>query len=159
MLLSEGEVLVRRNVRREGFTLLELLVAVALLGALVLVAAGLVMPLWTTRTSSATGIAEGLARSYLELIRARWGDATRDDFASMLLPSCCGAGTDLSLPAGWSAANAPKTDLERLGWSAIRGRHVGWSADDELRQVVVTVLPPGAKRSLSLRTYIVRPAP
>ena len=121
--------------KRSGLTLIEIMVALALLGIIGLIAGGFLLPLRLTRTSNVETQALSLARSYLELVKNRW----------QALPDYCNTGDDLT-----GTLQAPQ------GWS-IQSNKADWKKPDTLRTVKVTVTPTGSP-AVQLSTRIMRPS-
>ena len=68
-----------------GFSLIEVLVAIGLVGILGVIAGGFVLPLRLTRTTSSESQSLTLARSYLELTKNRW--LNKQDYENQKMPT------------------------------------------------------------------------
>jgi prepilin-type N-terminal cleavage/methylation domain-containing protein len=133
-------------VHKSGFTIVELLVALLLLGALITVAGGFVLPLRLTRDSGAESKATAVAQSYLELLKGRW--LAPADYAAQTLPVVClnsstATNCDLKIQDDWT-----------LGIDATT--KAAWTATEALRPVVVEIVSTGG-RKITFRTLVARP--
>jgi prepilin-type N-terminal cleavage/methylation domain-containing protein len=132
--------------RNDGFSLIEMLVSLVLLGVLLLVVSGLVLPLNLTRTASNQTSAAAVSQSYLELLKSRWlNDAT---FTAMTLPLVClkgstTTGCDITIDSAWTLEIRP----------AIKS---AWAATDLLRSVIVDVTMTDGKK-VSFSTLVAKP--
>lgn len=115
---------------KSGFTIIEILISLVLISALVLVLSNLLVPLSLTRASNIQTQATSFARSYIELVKARW--QVRSSFnngkASLPVASDTSGTADIKLPAGW----ALKVDGAD-----------SWTSIDTIRTLKVTVEPTG----------------
>jgi prepilin-type N-terminal cleavage/methylation domain-containing protein len=131
-------------VYKQGLTLVEVLVALVLLGVLGLISLGIVLPLRLNRDANLDTQATGLARSYLELVKTRWLDLPT--FNALTLPNVCTTAAptcDLVINTGWTV-EVPATVV------------TGWAATDNLRTVTVLVRQPGGN-VVELSTLVARP--
>jgi prepilin-type N-terminal cleavage/methylation domain-containing protein len=134
------------HVYKSGFTIVELLVALVLLGVLITVAGGFVLPLNITRDSGRDSRATAAAQSYLELIKAKW--LTDSEYTSQTLPVVCqdsstATNCDLKIPNGWTLGINTTTQA-------------AWTTTQALRSVVVEITQTGG-RTISFRTLVARP--
>jgi prepilin-type N-terminal cleavage/methylation domain-containing protein len=124
-----------------GFTLIEILVSLALLGILGLVASGFVLPLKITRDSSQESQALTYARSYVEILKSRWLDKNafenKDAAGALLSPVTYGA------PVAGTTATAD-IKLPDSTWKLVTNAS-SWAPGDTLRTVEVKVTPPNGK--------------
>jgi prepilin-type N-terminal cleavage/methylation domain-containing protein len=130
---------------KKGFTIVEVIVAMALLGVLVIIASGLLIPLKITNQSNAEGRAANLARSYIEILKSRWQVQTNYSNSPYNVPvvSSTITSADIKLPIGWT----------------FTVNSADWTSSDTLRTVKITV-KPDANDSVSdvvLETIINRP--
>ena len=138
--------------KNNGFTLIEILVSLALVGGLVLILSTLVLPLQINRNTSIQTQGVGFARSYLEIIKARWqvrSGTTGFLSGASSLPTWSDTSTtaDVRVPTGW------KIEVDTTGWNSA----------STLRTVTVIVKPidtdPGApEKWITLQTRIVAPS-
>jgi prepilin-type N-terminal cleavage/methylation domain-containing protein len=131
---------------KQGFTLVEVLVAMALLGILVIMASGLLIPLRITTQTSAEGRAASIARSYIEILKSRWLARTDYINSPYNVPSVSDTSTsaDIKLPSGW----------------ILTVNSADWTSNDTLRTVTVTVKPDAndVKSNVIIETMINRPS-
>jgi prepilin-type N-terminal cleavage/methylation domain-containing protein len=125
-----------------GFTLIEILVALALLGILGVVASGFLLPLRINRDSAQESQALTYARSYVEILKSRWLDKNtfenKDAAGAILSPVTYGApvvGT-----TGTADIKFPSSD-----WKLETNKST-WASGDSIRTVEVTVTPPNGKK-------------
>ena len=130
----------------QGFTLVEVIVAMALLGILVIMASGLLIPLKITNQTSVEERAAGIARSYIEILKSRW--QVRTDY--------------INLP--YNVPNASDTDMSAdiklpTGWTLTVNDGI-WTSNDTLRTVTVTIKPDASdsKSDVIIETMINRPS-
>jgi prepilin-type N-terminal cleavage/methylation domain-containing protein len=141
----------------KGLTIIEVLVALVLLGILSLIASGLVIPLRLSQDSGVETKALTYGRSYLELVKSLWLDPAK--YTAITFPTVTGANPAIKLPLGWSitpSANrftSPTTELSQFGSTAVTSMQ---TYRDTLREVIITVTPPNGK-VITLRTIIARP--
>ncbi len=115
---------------KHGFTLVEMLVSLVLLGVVLLVTSGLVLPLRLTKTASNETAGAAVAQSYLELLKSKWLDDT--NYTNIVLPLVCPKsdtttlGCDIRVEDGWELKI--KTTVS-----------TAWTATQTLRPVVVEV--------------------
>jgi Tfp pilus assembly protein PilV len=143
-------------------TIIEVLVSLVLLGSVVFVVQGFLIPLQVTRASSLEIQGLSYARSYVELTKARWlvnasyGTTT----ANAVWPTWGSSGTvDLQVGTGWTVTRTiaviptATTADTRFQVAALA------SLADTLRQVTVTVTPPTGSggKPITLTTLIGRP--
>lgn len=160
------------RVGKAGFTLVELLISLAILGIVVVLSLGLVIPLKLTRTSNLESQGLNFAKSYLELVKVLWLQpnkygpgvtAVNTDFSATTpayWPKVNGTGYDIQLPTGWTilaaatAANNPSASATNFASASLI------TLSDTLRLVKVTVTPPtnSGGKPVVLTTLIVRPS-
>lgn len=135
-----------RNKHKKGFTIVELLVAITLLGVVALVATGFVIPLQVTRGSAIESQAVSYARTYIELVKSRWTDAdTFRNSSGWGLPTVGTAATnDIVVPDGWTITVANTT---------------AWTATQNVRTLTITVTPATSTggNPLTISTIIASP--
>ena len=127
MPVKIGGHIMKNASRRQGFTLIEMLVALALVGVLGVVATGFLAPFQISRRSALESQATSYARSYLELVKGRWLNA--GNFGNRNLPQTCALTStatdcDLKLSSDWSVG----VDTAAVG---------AWTATDTIRLVTV----------------------
>ena len=132
-----------RRRRAAGFSLIEMMVALVLAALVGTVAMGLLTPLRATRASASETQALTYARSYAELLKARWLRA--DAFNRADVPRLEGADAEVKVPAPWALT----VEVRNEDGKAPR-------SDDLLRRVRVRVTradgPP-----VELLTLVARP--
>jgi prepilin-type N-terminal cleavage/methylation domain-containing protein len=133
----------RRN-KQAGFSLIEVLVAIGLLGLLGVIAGGFILPLRLTRTSSSEAQSLTLARSYLELTKNRW--LNKLAFENQVMPTTS-SGSDLKLPNGWTLTAICKEATT----------NTTCTTTDDFRTLKVTITPPNGT-ALTLTTQIAKPS-
>jgi prepilin-type N-terminal cleavage/methylation domain-containing protein len=141
------------QIRKKGLTIVEVLVALVLLGALVLVSAGLLIPLQVTRKSSLDTQALSYARSYLELVRQLWLDPSKYELSPTNTsvdpdwPTVSNiAGSALRLPTGWTLTKTAVIKTRPVYSGAASNFSTTSNLPrlrDTLREVTVTVTPTG----------------
>ena len=125
----------------KGFTIVEILVALMLLGVLGMVALGMVLPLRVNRDTNLETRATAYARSYLELVKGRW--LTSTVYEAGTLPTTCTIGTcDLLLEARWDVKVATPSPA--------------WTVTDQLRKIDVIVTNSDNK-ALTFSTLVAKP--
>jgi prepilin-type N-terminal cleavage/methylation domain-containing protein len=134
------------HVYKSGFTITELLVALLLLGVLITVAGGFVLPLNLTRDSGFESRATAAAQSYLELLKSKWLIDT--EYAALTLPVVCknssvATNCDLKIPDDWTLG---------INTTVL----TAWTATEPLRLVVVEIKLSSGKL-ISFRTLVARP--
>jgi prepilin-type N-terminal cleavage/methylation domain-containing protein len=110
---------------KQGFTLIEVLVSLVLVGVLVLILSTLVLPLGISRSTNIQTQAVSFGRSYLELIKTRW--QIKNEYLSLTVPNTDPENppVDIALPSGWK----------------IEANIADWKATDTIRTVRITVKP------------------
>lgn len=133
---------------KAGFTLVEVLVSLGLVGVLAVIAAGFILPLQLTRTSAIESQALGLARSYLEVAKEAWLRGSNYSLCAASLPAVGGTTSQASvkMPASnWSLV----TTVTGQGGAACQPA-------DTLRTISVAVTAPGSA-PVRLSTLVARP--
>jgi prepilin-type N-terminal cleavage/methylation domain-containing protein len=134
---------------QRGLTLIEMMVALVLVGVLGLISGGFLLPMKMNRDSNAQAQALSYARSYLEMIKGRWLDV--NTYKSKTLPTwkVKGATTpataDLELPTGW-AINIPESS-----------NATAWADANNIRTVTVEITIPN-QADFTLSSQITRPS-
>ena len=129
--------------REDGFTIIEVIVALALLGILVIMASGLLIPLSVTNQSNTEGRAAGIARSYIEILKSRWQIKGNYITAPYGVPTVGEVVGDIKIPTDWTLTVNSNT----------------WKADDTIRTVTVTVTPDTKNSNpVVLEALITRPS-
>ncbi len=150
---------------KSGLTVVEVLVAVGLLGVVALITLGLIIPLRVTRDSNVETQALAYGRSYLELVRESWLEPSNYEASpsnatiNPVWPSTTGGTPDLTLPSGWiitptatARTGALYTDANTaFSATALRGYR------DTLRNVSIVIQPNNGGRAITLTTVIGRP--
>ncbi len=155
---------------KSGLTLIEVLISIALLGAVVLLAQGFIIPLQVTKKSNTESSALNIAKSYMELIKVNWlrsdlyglNVATVNaDTTFKYFPKWGSAGTvDVKVPTGWTimavATSANSTSTSNTAFNAAKLV----TLKDTLRLVTVTVTPStdSSSKPVVLTTLIARPS-
>jgi prepilin-type N-terminal cleavage/methylation domain-containing protein len=135
----------RKNRRpQNGFTLIEVIVALALVSVLGIVATGFLVPLKITRQSAAETQAMTYAHSYLETLKTKW--LTTAEYQGMTQPSLS---TDNPTPA------IPDLTVD-TGWT-ITANTGDWTAAQTLRTIKVTVTPPNSGTPVVITTKVAAP--
>jgi prepilin-type N-terminal cleavage/methylation domain-containing protein len=133
--------------KENGFTLIEMLVSLVLLGVVLLVTSGLVLPLQLTRTASNETTGAAVAQSYLELVKNKW--LNENSYTNMVLPVTClksditTVGCDIRVDSGWTLNIKPTVSS-------------AWTSVQTLRSVVVEVTMPDGK-IIPFSTLVARP--
>jgi prepilin-type N-terminal cleavage/methylation domain-containing protein len=159
---------------KSGFTIVELLVAMVLLAAVVLLAQGLLIPLNITSRSNQESSALNYAKSYIELVKVNWLESTKygpnvadvnSDFSASTPSYWPKWGTtssvDIKVPSGWTIAASATSKTPASGADAKFTAPAMKSLQDTLRLVTVTVTPPnlsGGVSPVTLTTLIARPS-
>jgi prepilin-type N-terminal cleavage/methylation domain-containing protein len=129
---------------QQGFTLIEVIVALALVSLLGVVATGFLAPLKITRQSNAETQAMTYARSYLETLKTKW--LTLAEYQGMTRPSLS---TDVPPPA------TPDLTVD-TDWT-ITANISEWTATQTLRTIKVTVTPPNSGVPVVITTKVAAP--
>jgi type II secretory pathway pseudopilin PulG len=151
--------------KSRGLSLVEVLVALVMLGAVILVSAGLILPLSVTRDSNTETQALTYARSYIELVRQWWLEPAKfeaspsDGAVNPVWPTAgSAAGNDLRLPTGWTLT---KTATIRAGSGRYSDANSNFAASsalrryrDTLRDVTITINPNNGAKSIAVSTVI-----
>lgn len=116
------------SLKNKGFTLIEVLVAIVLLSTVILITTGFLLPLQLTRDSTVETTALTYGRSYLELVKIRWSNASGYNAPTANLPtfSVNSSSADIKMATGWDLANNSST----------------WAVTDNIRTVTVILKPP-----------------
>jgi hypothetical protein len=153
--------------------MVELLVAIALLAAVVLLAQGLLIPLRITNRGNQESSALNYAKSYIELIKVNWLNekkygpsvaAVNSDFSLAnpnYWPSWGDGSYDLKVPTGWIITAIATSKTPTSGTDAKFTSATLVTLQDTLRLVTVTVTPPNLSSGVSpitLSTLIARPS-
>jgi prepilin-type N-terminal cleavage/methylation domain-containing protein len=91
------------QVRQAGFSLIEMIISLALVGILGVIAGGFILPLRMTGNTSSQTQSLAVARSYLEITKNRW--LNKISFENQTLPTLSTVNTsssDIKLPTGWT---------------------------------------------------------
>jgi prepilin-type N-terminal cleavage/methylation domain-containing protein len=146
-----------------GFSLIEMLVSLVLVGTLVLIASGFLLPLQLTRTSARESNALSYARSYLELLRASWlSDSAK--FQAGTLPDVTGAtplGAVLKIPEGMQATDITISSSQAQSRPTRVCSSPGVCTTPSiitLRSITVKIVIPGVPIPITLETLIARPS-
>jgi prepilin-type N-terminal cleavage/methylation domain-containing protein len=166
---------IKNKQSRSGFTMVELLVAIVLLAAVVLLSQGLLIPLKITTRSNQESSALNYAKSYIELVKVNWLDSTKygpsvaavnTDFA-LATPNYWPSwgtttGKDIKVPAGWTIAASVTSKTPASSTNAKFAAAGLVTLKDTLRLVTITVTPPNLVSSgvspVTLTTLIARPS-
>ena len=135
------------NHHRSGFSLIEILVSLVLVGVLGLVAGGFLLPMRLSGNASGESQALAYARSSLEIVKNRW--LNPGNFQSMVYPSTTGANADIKLATGWTLS----FDCKNVGVTP----SVNCSGTDQLRTLTVKVKPLN-RPEITLTTQLSRPS-
>jgi prepilin-type N-terminal cleavage/methylation domain-containing protein len=138
----------------KGLTLIEMLVALALVGVLAIVSTGFILPLRLSTESGQETQSSSLARSYLEIVKSRWLDETTYSYkdASQTyygkLPKVCASTSsdtdcDLKLPKDWTLT----LDSTSQG---------NWLIDSVIKKVIVKVKSANGK-TVQFETLVSKP--
>jgi prepilin-type N-terminal cleavage/methylation domain-containing protein len=134
---------------QRGLTLIEMMVALVLVGVLGLISGGFLLPMKMNRDSNAQSQALSYARSYLEMIKGRWLDASV--YKSKTLPTwkvkgaTIPATADLEVPTGW-AISVPEA-----------ASTTAWADVNNIRVVTVKITIPN-QADFTLSSQITRPS-
>jgi prepilin-type N-terminal cleavage/methylation domain-containing protein len=135
------------QVRQAGFSLIEMIISLALVGILGVIAGGFILPLRMTGNTSSQTQSLAVARSYLEITKNRW--LNKISFENQTLPTLSTVNTsssDIKLPTGWTVTSDCKGVT-----------NTGCTTTDELRTMKITVTAPN-RPALTLTTQISRPS-
>ena len=134
---------------QRGFTLIEMMVALALVGVLGIIGGGLLLPMRMSREANAQSQALSYARSYLEMVKGRWLDASV--YKNKTLPTWKIKGetnpatADMELPTGWTISVPEASDAN------------AWVDANNIRTVTVKITIPSLPE-FKLSTQITRPS-
>jgi prepilin-type N-terminal cleavage/methylation domain-containing protein len=156
--------------KESGLTLIEVLVSLALLGVIVFIMQGFVIPIKVTKQSSTESNALNFAKSYIELVKVNWLQSSlygpslstvNADTAFTYWPEWGTIGSPaIKLPANWTitatATSANTTSASNTKFTTAKLI----SLQDTLRLVTVTVTPPTdfGSKPVVLTTLIARPS-
>jgi prepilin-type N-terminal cleavage/methylation domain-containing protein len=130
-----------------GFTLIEMMVALVLVGVLGVIGSGFLLPLQMNRQSNSQSQALSYARSYLEIVKGRWLDATA--YKNKILPTWKVQGTtgsaDIEVPKDWEISVPEAADA------------TAWEDSKNIRTVTVQIKIP-KQASFTLSSQITRPS-
>jgi prepilin-type N-terminal cleavage/methylation domain-containing protein len=148
-----GEIMKKiPNTHTKGFTLIEILVALALLGILGVVASGFLLPLRINRDSSQESQALTYARSYVEVLKARWLD--RNTFENKNASGVALVPITYGVPVV-GTTGAIDIKIPSNEWK-IETNSTTWAPGDNLRTVEVKVTTPNSK-IYKVITMVTRP--
>jgi prepilin-type N-terminal cleavage/methylation domain-containing protein len=134
---------------QRGFTLIEMMVALVLVGLLGLIGSGFLLPLQMNRKSNSQAQALSYARSYLEIVKGRWLDTTL--YKNKTLPTWKIKGTstpataDIEVPEGWEIS-VPEASSS-----------TAWADSKNIRTVTVKIKIPH-QSDFTLSSQITRPS-
>ena len=134
---------------KSGFTLIEILISLVLVGLLILITSSLILPLRLTRSSNIETQAVAFGQSYIELIKSRWQVQSNFIAGEALLPK-----------ASSSPSPAPEILLP-AGWTLVVDGASSWTTNDTIRIVKVIVKPIGTTKIsewIVITTKITRPS-
>jgi prepilin-type N-terminal cleavage/methylation domain-containing protein len=156
--------------KESGLTLIEVLVSLALLGVIVFIMQGFVIPIKVTKQSSIESNALNFAKSYIELVKVNWLQSSlygpslatvNADTTFTYWPEWGTTGSPaLKLPTNWTitatATSANTTSASNAKFTTAKLI----SLQDTLRLVTVTVTPPTdfGSKPVVLTTLIARPS-
>jgi prepilin-type N-terminal cleavage/methylation domain-containing protein len=135
--------------RQEGLTLIEMMVALILVGVLGLISSGFLLPMKMSRDANTQSQALSYARSYLEMVKGRWLDVTV--YKNKTLPTwkVQGATTpvtaDVEVPLGWSISVPEASSAS------------AWADANNIRTVTVKISIPN-QADFTLSSQITRPS-
>jgi prepilin-type N-terminal cleavage/methylation domain-containing protein len=135
--------------QQRGFTLVEMMVALVLVGVLGLISSGFLLPLQMNRKSNSQAQALSYARSYLEIVKGRWLDATL--YKNKTLPTVKVKGApspataDIEVPEGWEIS-VPEA-----------ASSTAWADSKNIRTVTVKIKIP-YQSDFTLSSQITRPS-
>jgi prepilin-type N-terminal cleavage/methylation domain-containing protein len=134
---------------QRGFTLVEMLVSLVLVGVLGLIGSGFLLPMQMNHQSNSQAQALSYARSYLEMVKGRWLDATL--YKNKTLPTwkVKGASTpataDIEVPTDWEIT-IPEASSS-----------TAWADSKNIRTVTVKIKIPN-QSDFTLSSQITRPS-
>jgi prepilin-type N-terminal cleavage/methylation domain-containing protein len=135
--------------RQRGFTLIEMMVALVLVGVLGLIGGGFLIPMKMSRDANAQSQSLSYARSYLEMIKGRWLDATFYKNKTLPTVKIKGASTpvtaDIEVPTGWTISVVEASNA------------TAWADANNIRTVTVKVSSPN-QPDFTLSSQITRPS-
>jgi prepilin-type N-terminal cleavage/methylation domain-containing protein len=139
----------QRARKSRGFSLIEMMVALSLVGILGVVAGGFLLPLRLNGTSAKESQALTYAKSYLEITKNRWLDINEYRKGKEGLPVVRKVGQtttpyDLEIPSDWT-----------MEVSEVLANT--WLDGDQIRNISVTFKAP-SQPDLKLSTQISRPS-
>jgi prepilin-type N-terminal cleavage/methylation domain-containing protein len=152
-----------------GFSIVEVLVSLVLLGVLVLVTTGFLTPLRLTRNSALQSSALSYARSYMELAKSKW----QSDASAFQANQLADGGSDgtpdgilLKYPAGMTSSNIAVTSTVPANGTIMVRQCPNPSsiincvtvAKTSLRRIRITVTPPDNLAPIILETMVVSPS-
>ncbi len=140
------------KLRTNGFTLIEILVALVLLGILGVVASGFLLPLRINRDSSQESQALTYARSYIEVLKSRWLD--RNTFDNKNSSGVALVPVTYGVPVV-GTTGAVDIKIPSNEWK-IETNSSSWTSGDNLRTVEVKVTTPNSK-IYKVITMVTRP--
>lgn len=131
---------------KQGFSLVEVIVAVGLLGVMALIVSGFIIPLQVTRSSSVETQAMVYAKTYIEITKNRWLDPntftnSANAWSTPTVSSNASTNPDILIPANWS--------ISAIGAS-------GWTAGDTLRNLKVQVTD-NLNKTYTVETQVAKP--
>ncbi len=172
MLLQPQPLLVTKvKPRKAGFTLVELLISLAVLTVVIFLSLGLIIPLRVTRASNLESQALNYAKSYTELVKIFWAQSNKygpniatvnTDFAGAnpLYWPRIGSGNDIELATGWTLLATVASANNSTALNAKFTSPTLTTLADTLRLLTVTVTPPANSggKPIELTTLITRPS-
>jgi prepilin-type N-terminal cleavage/methylation domain-containing protein len=134
---------------QKGFTLIEMMVALVLVGLLGLIGGGFLLPMKMSRDANAQSQALSYARSYLEMIKGRWLDVNLYKNKTLPTVKIQGASTpataDIEVPTGWTISVVEASNA------------AAWADTNNIRTVTVKVSSPN-QPDFTLSSQITRPS-
>jgi prepilin-type N-terminal cleavage/methylation domain-containing protein len=132
---------------QRGFTLIEMMVALVLVGLLGVIGSGFLLPMQMNRQSNSQSQALSYARSYLEIVKGRWLDATA--YKKKTLPTWKVQGAtgsaDIEVPKDWEISVPEAADA------------TAWEDSKNIRTVTVKIKIPN-QGNFTLSSQITRPS-
>jgi prepilin-type N-terminal cleavage/methylation domain-containing protein len=151
-VLSQQHPAYKSTHKSKGFTLIEMMVALGLLGILGVVAGGFLLPMRMTNRTNNQSSGLTYARSYLEMVKNRWLELPTFKAATppvvRVVPSTTPAVYDMEIPTGWTVT---------LTCKLASNSSTACDEADQLRAVTVTVTMPN-QPDVKLSTLISRPS-